>query len=178
MNYILDGQQRLATICGALHWAPDGDAESNWNIVYDLEEQAFRHTDTLEDPPAQIIPVRLLSNGFLFANRASKLGSADLQERAAELYNRFSNYQVAVVTLRGMPSTEVAKVFERINSTATPLTVVDLMRAATWSPEFDLKDEIDELLEVLSRKQYGKVDTKTMLRTIPPLPGSGSLVRT
>ncbi|MBC2901626.1 DUF262 domain-containing protein [Streptomyces sp. PSKA01] len=173
VNYILDGQQRLATICGALHWAPDGDAESNWNIVYDLEEQAFRHTDTLEDPPAHIIPVRLLSNGFLFANRASKLGSADLQERAAELYNRFSNYQIAVVTLRGMPSTEVAKVFERINSTATPLTVVDLMRAATWSPEFDLKDEIDELLEVLSRKQYGKVDTKTMLRTISAAAGFG-----
>jgi hypothetical protein len=44
---------------------------------------------------------------------------------------------------------EVAKVFERINSTHTPLTVVDLIRAATWTPEFDLQDEIDTLLTVL-----------------------------
>ena len=173
VNYILDGQQRLATMSGALHWTPDGDCESSWNIVYDLEEQAFRHTDTLEDPPTHILPVRLLSDGFLFANRASKLQATDLQERAKNLYNRFSNYQIAVVTLRGMPSTEVAKVFERINSTATPLTVVDLMRAATWSPEFDLKDEIDELLEVLDRKRYGRVDKKTMLRSISAAAGFG-----
>jgi hypothetical protein len=72
-----------------------------------------------------------------------------------------------------MPSTEVAKVFERINSTATPLTVVDLMRAATWSPEFDLKDEIDTLLGVLDQKRYGRVDTKTMLRTISAAAGFG-----
>ncbi|MFI5990810.1 DUF262 domain-containing protein [Streptomyces sp. NPDC051362] len=166
VNYILDGQQRLASICGALHWEPQDDPQSLWNVIYDLEQQEFRHADTLDDPPAHVMPLRLLSDGFEFADRASKAGSAELQERAKALYNRFSNYQIAVITLRGMPSSEVAKVFERINSTATPLTVVDLMRAATWSPEFDLKDEIDELLGVLDRKRYGRVDTKTMLRTI------------
>jgi hypothetical protein len=173
VSYILDGQQRLASICGALHWQPDDDPESAWNIVYDLIQQEFRHVNTLDEPPPHVIPVRLLSDGFEFANRASKAGADDLHERAKELYNRFSNYQVAVITLRGMPSTEVAKVFERINSTATPLTVVDLMRAATWSPEFDLKDEIDALLEVLDRKRYGRVDTKTMLRTISASAGFG-----
>jgi hypothetical protein len=166
VNYILDGQQRLASICGALHWEPQDDPQSLWNVIYDLEQQEFRHVDTLDDPPAHVMPLRLLSDGFEFADRASKAGSAELQERAKALYNRFSNYQIAVITLRGMPSSEVAKVFERINSTATPLTVVDLMRAATWSPEFDLKDEIDELLGVLDRKRYGRVDTKTMLRTV------------
>ncbi len=33
VNYILDGQQRLASICGALYWRPDSDPESKWNIV-------------------------------------------------------------------------------------------------------------------------------------------------
>ncbi|MFF5424524.1 MULTISPECIES: DUF262 domain-containing protein [unclassified Streptomyces] len=173
VNYILDGQQRLATVCGALHWEPRDDPDSLWNIVYDLERQEFRHESTLDEPPAHVMPLRLLSDGFEFADRAAKAGSQELQERAKALYNRFSNYQVAVITLRGMPSSEVAKVFERINSTATPLTVVDLMRAATWSPEFDLKDEIDTLLEVLDRKRYGRVDTKTMLRTISAAAGFG-----
>ncbi|MBT2390680.1 DUF262 domain-containing protein [Streptomyces sp. ISL-1] len=173
VNYILDGQQRLATICGALHWEPSNDPDSAWNIVYDLELQEFRHATTLAEPSPHVVPVRLLSDGFEFADRASKAGSAELQERAKALYNRFSNYQIAVITLRGMPSTEVAKVFERINSTATPLTVVDLMRAATWSPEFDLKDEIDTLLGVLDRKRYGRVDTKTVLRTISAAAGFG-----
>jgi hypothetical protein len=72
-----------------------------------------------------------------------------------------------------MPSNEVAKVFERINSTGTDLTIVDLARAATWSPEFDLKDEIETLLLVLDGKQYGRVDAKTMLRTIAAGAGFG-----
>ncbi|RSM62370.1 hypothetical protein DMH03_09650 [Amycolatopsis sp. WAC 01376] len=173
VNYILDGQQRLASICGALHWEPDNDPDSLWNIVYDLEEQEFKHTGTLDGPSPHVIPVRLLADGFGFASRVSRVGSDELQERAKALYNRFSNYQIAVITLRGMPSNEVAKVFERINSTATQLTVVDLMRAATWSPEFDLKDEIDKLLEVLDRKKYGRVDTKTMLRTVSAAAGFG-----
>lgn len=173
VNYILDGQQRLASICGAMHWQPADDPDSAWNIVYDLARQEFRHVNTFDEPPPHIIPVRLLSDGFDFADRASKAGSDEFQERARALYNRFSNYQIAVITLRGMPSTEIAKVFERINSTATPLTIVDLMRAATWSPEFDLKDEIDALLGVLDRKRYGRVDTKTMLRTISAAAGFG-----
>jgi Protein of unknown function DUF262 len=37
VNYLLDGQQRLSTICGALYWSGD-DPKSQWNIVYDLRE--------------------------------------------------------------------------------------------------------------------------------------------
>ena len=31
VNYLLDGQQRLSTICGAMHWH-GSDAKSRWNI--------------------------------------------------------------------------------------------------------------------------------------------------
>ncbi|WP_346040192.1 DUF262 domain-containing protein [Actinomadura chokoriensis] len=31
--YLLDGCQRLSTICGALHWEP-GDPRSKWNLAY------------------------------------------------------------------------------------------------------------------------------------------------
>jgi hypothetical protein len=43
----------------------------------------------------------------------------------------------------------------------------------TWTPEFDLQDEIDTLLAVLDRKQYGGVDSKTTLRTISAAAGFG-----
>ena len=173
VNYILDGQQRLASICGALYWRPDGDPESKWNIVYDLEQQAFSHVTTADDPPAHVMPTRLLSEPSEFFSRMARISGPELVTRAKTLFDRFTNYQVAVVTLRGMAVNEVAKVFERINSTHTPLTVVDLMRAATWTPEFDLQDEIDTLLAVLDRKNYGRVDAKTMLRTIAASGGFG-----
>lgn len=41
-NYLLDGQQRLSTLCGALYW--DGrDKNSVWNIAFDVEKQIFIH---------------------------------------------------------------------------------------------------------------------------------------
>jgi hypothetical protein len=64
VNYLLDGQQRLSTICGALYWSGD-DPKSQWNIVYDLREGKFYHLDTLDDPPLNQIrmnvPVHLPS---------------------------------------------------------------------------------------------------------------------
>ena len=41
-NYLLDGQQRLSTLCGALYW--DGkDKNSIWNIAFDVENETFLH---------------------------------------------------------------------------------------------------------------------------------------
>ena len=50
VNYLLDGQQRLSTICGALYWQGN-DPNSRWNLAYDLREKSFIHLDTLDDPP-------------------------------------------------------------------------------------------------------------------------------
>jgi Protein of unknown function DUF262 len=40
VNYLLDGQQRLSTICGVLYWEP-GDPKSVWNVVFDLKTEKF-----------------------------------------------------------------------------------------------------------------------------------------
>ncbi|MFE7796440.1 DUF262 domain-containing protein [Nocardia sp. NPDC057440] len=173
VNYVLDGQQRLASICGALFWQPDSDPENRWNIVYDLRTSEFSQAQTFDDSLSHLLPVRLLSTPSDYFARVAAIPDQDLSARAKLLYERFTNYQIAVVTLRGMSESEVAKVFERINSTHTPLTIVDLMRAATWSRSFDLQDEIDTLLEVLDRKNYGHVDDKTLLRTIAASAGFG-----
>jgi len=39
-NYLLDGQQRLSTLCGALYW--NGlDKKSPWNIAFDCDKEIF-----------------------------------------------------------------------------------------------------------------------------------------
>jgi hypothetical protein len=40
VNYLLDGQQRLSSLCGALYWQGP-DARSRWNIAYDLRRKTF-----------------------------------------------------------------------------------------------------------------------------------------
>lgn len=167
VNYIIDGQQRLASVIGALH-----GVGAPWDIGYDLKEDRFLALPDESEPVAHVIPMRQVSSaGGLFSQLAEL--PPELRERAAALYEQFSNYQIPVVTLRDMTATDSSRIFERINSTGTDMSIVDLMRAGTWSPEFDLKGEIEELLQILDAKHYGRVDTKTMLRTIAAAAGLG-----
>jgi len=178
VNYLLDGQQRLSTICGAMFWAGT-DPRSRWNLAYDLRRQVFVHLEVLDDPPLHQVRVNKLADPALFFKHVASLDSlsasdkALLKERADLLFNRFKDYKIAVVTLGDMSIRDVAPIFERINSSGTPLTIVDLMRAATWSPEFDLIDSIDGILVELSDKGFGKVDRKVVLRNLSASAGGG-----
>jgi hypothetical protein len=170
--YLLDGCQRLSTICGALHWEPNGDPESFWNLVYDLEEERFLHRNDLADPPASQVPLRLLDMPSIYFPRLNGL-SPELQARARTLFERITGYEVATVTLQSTPLSEVGRIFERVNTRGTPLATVELVRAATWRSDFDLLDEIDGIRDALARKHYGRIDRKLVLRAIAAASGKG-----
>ncbi|WBB70596.1 DUF262 domain-containing protein [Micromonospora sp. WMMD812] len=167
VRYILDGQQRLASVLGALH-----GGTGPWDIIYDLQKERFFHRTPDTAMAAHLVPMRAVSSASLLFGQVAEL-SADLRERATGLYEQFANYLVPVVTLDHMSAEESARVFVRINSTGTTMNIVDVARASTWSPDFDLKDEIESLLQVLDAKHYGRVDTMTMLRTIAVAAGFG-----
>ena len=178
VNYLLDGQQRLSVICGAMFWKGT-DAKSKWNIAYDLRTKKFIHLETLEDPPQHQIRVNKLSDGAEFYKQIATLDAlsardkTELKANADVLFNRFKNYKIASVTLGDMSLEDVAPIFERINSTGTPLTIVDLMRAATWSTDFDLIDSIDGILEAVSEKNFDKLDRRVVLRSLSAAAGGG-----
>ena len=178
VNYLLDGQQRLSVICGAMFWKGD-NPKSKWNIAYDLRTQKFIHLDTLDDPPQHQIRVNKLSDGAEFYKQIATLDALTAKDKdvlktnADLLFNRFKNYKIASVTLGDMSIEDVAPIFERINSTGTALTIVDLMRAATWSPDFDLIDSIDGVLGAVSEKNFEKLDPKVVLRSISAAAGGG-----
>ena len=93
--------------------------------------------DSVDDPPLHQIRVNKLSDAALFFRHVGALDTmsapdrGQLKENADQLFNRFKDYKVATVTLGDMSIKDVAPIFERINSTGTQLTIVDLMRAAT-----------------------------------------------
>jgi hypothetical protein len=100
------------------------------------------------------------------------MDDVQLKARADLLFNRFKDYQVALVTLGDMSINDVAPVFERINSTGTRLTIYDLMRAATWSPEFDLGATIADIKSSLEAKKFSELDNKTFLRALGAAAGN------
>jgi hypothetical protein len=178
VNYLLDGQQRLSSICGALYWK-GGEPSSPWNVVYDLKKRLFLHLDTMDEPPLHQMRLNRIPDPATFFQHVALLessGQKELADAAKELFNRFKDYKVATVTLGDMPLADVAPIFERINSTGTRLTIVDLMRAATWSPDFDLVDSIDAMRDVLAAKSFEGIDRKAILRNVSAAVGGAFTV--
>ena len=171
VNYLLDGQQRLSTICGVLHWEP-GDPKSVWNVIFDLKSEKFSHIDHTEELPAYQIPIRRLSDAAEYFRKISVIDDVELKSVADLLFNRFKDYQLPLVTLGDMSINDVAPVFERINSTGTRLTIYDLMRAATWSPDFDLGKTIESIKVSLEDKNFHSFENKTFLRCLGAASGS------
>jgi hypothetical protein len=85
----------------------------------------------------------------------------------------YKDYKIASVTLGDMELKAVAPIFERINSEGTRLTIVDLMRAATWSLDFDLIDSIESVLQELAARGFERIDKKVILRNLSVATGGG-----
>ena len=71
-----------------------------------------------------------------------------------------------MVTTEMRDKAEVGIIFERINSTGTKLSTLDLMIAWTWDETFHLKEAIDEHVEDLNEKGFGDLPDKIILQCL------------
>lgn len=172
VGYLIDGRQRLSTIAGALYWNAQGDPASDWNLVYDLEQERFLHRTDFGDPPAHEFPLRALPDTSAFVNRFM-LVPEPLRDRATALLGRFQKYEISVVTLQDTHLPEIGRIFQRVNTRGTPLTMVELVRAATWTQDFDLLDQLDRVRDALAAKHYGLIEHRLLLRAVSAAAGHG-----
>jgi hypothetical protein len=143
---VLDGAQRLSTLYGCLRSA---SSEGIYAVVYDLRTEVFLASPELARQEPWHIPMSALFDSRRFLEIQGKIaGLADsdvLLHRAVSLFSTFQEYQLAIVALASDALEEVVEVFRRINSTGTPLSPVDFVRALTWTSKFDLEETFDDL---------------------------------
>lgn len=166
-NYLLDGQQRLSSLCGALYWNGK-NSNSLWNISFDLEKEEFIHPkDTFK---INYFPLNKLINTSDFINQCKVFDIHEKKntyyDRAEKLLKSIKDYKIPAVRIGDMSINEVAPIFERINSTGRKLTIVDLMRAATWKGGFDLNDAIKDIKEISEFSGFFNIPDSHILRNI------------
>lgn len=173
-EYLLDGQQRLTSVCGVLYW--DGKSKTNkWNVYFDLDKEEFIYSDNVER--TSLFPLNKLLETRSFLKECMKFehhkSAEKFYDRAENLLSSIKDYKIAVVKIGDMKLEEVAPVFERINSRGRVLTMLDLMRAATWKDGFDLTKNIDEIVFRLQDRGFGEINSEIVLKCIAVSAGLG-----
>lgn len=166
VNYILDGQQRLTTLYGVFNSdqnTSDTELAERFNICYLPDEDTFAHASATAGKD-RIQLNKILDTTKLLAELPKF--NDDQKSKIAKLTEAFKDYEFPVVTIRERSNKEVCAIFQRINSSGTPLSSMELLAAWTWSDKFDLRREIGDLLDLLADKGYEKIDEQLLMRML------------
>lgn len=174
VNYVLDGQQRLSAIYAVFckdRTLSDEDSQFNippdmFDIYFDLDDKRFLHRWDIGTEEQHVnLPMNSLFDMSEFLNAIQKFDELHKQ-LARQLMSQFINYEIPIITITKRRKDEVSIIFERINNTGTSLSTLDLMIAWTWTEQFDLREELDSLLELLGKKGFGDTPEKIILQCL------------
>jgi hypothetical protein len=172
IDYVLDGQQRLTSIFGVFQGEIQPNPDIPWSDIYfDLgadvhaQESQFVALPAAEVDPRRHFPLNTLFVSIPYRRATERLGDRDV-ERVDEMQARFKEARIPYQLLNTEDRARVAIVFARINRTGIPLDTLQLLTAWTWSEEFDLQRQFDDLRDELSRFGFAGVgeDSDLILR--------------
>lgn len=172
VNYVLDGQQRLASLYGVFSQVVEQETDSNnynpnlniFEIFYDFKNNVFITRDEIQNHE-NCIHLRKLIDVTQLISALAELNKI-FHKEAQELASKFLNYEIPVVTIENRNREDVGIIFERINNTGTRLSTLDLMTAWTWTEDFHLLDASNLFMEELEEKGFGDIKPIILLQIV------------
>ena len=161
--FIIDGQQRVTTMAGALlhpDEAPFADVFALW---FDLENETFvRRTDAEEH--LAWIPLNLLSDTVRLLNWLNdwplQKERPDLVERAFKLSKAIREYQLPIYLLDGSDEETLRLIFSRVNTAGVAMEADEVFTALYGGGEKPLQAATGRL----SQTGFGAIKPKDFLR--------------
>jgi hypothetical protein len=158
IDYVLDGQQRVTSIFGVFQTELEGHSET-WKDVFfdyrqiaDVQESQFFALSPEEVIPDRHFPLRAIFDTTQY-RRLTRPMDDELALKIDTMQTVFREARIPVQTFRTDEKEKVAIIFERINRQGVPLDTLQLLSAWTWSEDFRLQSEFEELISELS--DYG-----------------------
>src|ERR1022692_398736 len=175
VDYVLDGQQRITSVFGVFQTeiqpssaeaALDFDIYFNFRANPDAQESQFEAID----PPVdfdQYFPLRKLFDSVEYRQATEPIRSDEAAlRRVDDMQQRFKEAKLPVQSFETDDKAHVAIVFQRVNRLGVALDTFQLLTAWTWSEDFDLQEQFEELAETLQPFGFEGVgeDTNLLLR--------------
>ncbi len=172
IDYVLDGQQRVTSIYATFQTSIDVVETEDWKEIFfdysvedDAQETQFFALSSDEVDPEKHFPLRTLFDTTEY-RKATRGFDDQLATRIDEMQASFKEARIPVQIFRTEERGQVAVIFERINRQGVPLDTMQLLAAWTWSEEFQLQEQFEDLAEELDDFGYsaGHVDENLLLR--------------
>lgn len=167
VDYVLDGQQRLTTLYGVFNAdkpTKNKELSSRFDIHYVPAQDKFYNKESRPEGVNSVGLYNILDTAKLIAELA-KFNTHEIG-MITRLVDKFKDYEFPVVTIKERTNQEVCRIFQRINSSGTRLSTIELLTAWTWSEKFNLRNEVDTIKDSLSAKGYDQVDETLLMRCL------------
>jgi hypothetical protein len=181
IDYILDGHQRLATLCTLLLQEdyPKNTQQNDWRwwIWFDLKGQEFVHLKNMQNIKPHYLPIRaiLKTVDFLKAVRqiqeVYKESATQFINVADQLVNKIMRYKVTFTRIKGGDLNNSVEIFSRLNKKGQEITPEHMVSALTYKEEYHLSQKIDEIIEELAVYNFDIISRMTIFRTILVIAG-------
>lgn len=173
IDYVLDGQQRITSIFGVFQTDLQPDNEVEWPHIYfdyaadsDAQDTQFFALKPSEVDSSRHFPLKALFDTVEY-RKATKAMSDKQAVKIDEMQSVFKEASIPVETVTTEDKTKIAIIFERVNRQGIPLDTLQLLTAWTWSDQFDLQKEFEDLAEELRPFGFHAVgeDANLLLRS-------------
>ena len=171
VQYVLDGQQRLASLFAVL----EGLQLQKENKIINYKE-IYVDLDKDIDSDNEIVTPEKPENSKcitvydLLSNKISYLvkNYPDYIDKIQNYRDRFTTYDFSTIVISDYPIDTAVEVFTRINTTGTELTLFEIMAAKTYDEtrNFDLQEKYEQLHGELADINYDTIPSSTILQCL------------
>lgn len=165
-SYLLDGQQRMATLYGALVPLAADESPPPQTAYLDLEKDDFVLLAS-DQREVRYLPLSVVldSPKLRRAFRAFPEEVAEAWiERSETVATAFKDYKLATITILTDDLDIAIRTFERVNTQGAQMSGVHMIHALSWSEDFHLLDQMDEQRrELLAEIGWDEIDDERIL---------------
>lgn len=164
--WVVDGQQRIATLADILLGDPGSDSQGR-TIRFDLEEHEFGYGAATQRPAPRWIPLhevhdsaRLLAWAF-----AKHLKDQELSA-ALDLSKRLREYQIPAYIVEAAGEDTLRQIFDRTNASGRPLTAAEVFDALHGAQAVDKPGSLRDVAAELGELGFGRIEEDLVLRAL------------
>lgn len=162
--YVLDGQQRLTSLFGVFQTRVEKTVEAgSWlDIYFDLKasqdaiSEQFVALEDAEVTEGQHFPMSTIFDSTKYRAATEKFDK-DAIKRIDKMADIFKETQIPTETVETKSRQDIALIFDRINRAGRTLDDFELLAAWTWSDDFDLRDEFQQLAADVADFGFGEI---------------------